>query len=124
MTANPDWPDHCADRAAGHVLAASGVDVWAILDAPPPRSWRDAAALYRRHGVRSLSELVSRALGPSLSPLLARRGDIVRRGWALGICAGEVATFFGGNAVSMAEVEEAWRIDDADVIQCKLERAP
>ncbi|TZG23962.1 DUF6950 family protein [Sphingomonas montanisoli] len=106
----PEWHRHCADRAADHVLDASGIDVWKILGAPPPRSWREAADLYRRHGVRSLGELVSRALGAPVSPLLARRGDVVRRGWALGICEGELATFFGGEVSPISEIDEAWQL--------------
>ncbi|WP_420141767.1 DUF6950 family protein [Sphingomonas sp.] len=109
MPFDPEWSLHCADRAAAHVLTTAGLDVWAVLGASAPRSWGETAALYRRHGVRSLGALVSKALGPSVSPLLAMRGDIVRRGWALGICRGELAEFVN-ETVGMDQVEEAWRL--------------
>lgn len=65
--------------------------------------------MMRRLGVRNLSGVVSAVHGQPMDPRLAQRGDLVRSGWALGICRGEVAEFFNA-ARPMAEVDEAWRI--------------
>lgn len=65
----------------------------------------------RRLDVRSLSGVVTAVHGPGLAtPRLARRGDMVRRGWALGICCGEMAEFYGAHMAPMSDVEEGWRL--------------
>jgi hypothetical protein len=71
-----------------HVKKAEGRDIWAELGFCP-RSWREAADLYRRMGVRTLAEFVTAVLGPSVDPKQARRGDICMVDGALGICRGE-----------------------------------
>lgn len=38
------------------------------------------------------------------------RGDIVQRGWAIGICRGDQAEFFGGDFTLMKDVDLAWAI--------------
>lgn len=105
---DPDWADHCGDLWRREVLSVAGRDVCDIVGASPrrPREW---VAMMRRLGVRNLSGVVSAVHGPSISPRLAVRGDVVRCGWALGICRGEVAEFYNA-ALPMARVEEAWRI--------------
>ena len=71
------------------VTAATGRDVWAELGGCP-RSWAEAAALYRRLGVRSLVDAVSSVLGPALDPKQAMRGDVMMVDGSLGICRGEL----------------------------------
>ncbi|ARR55327.1 hypothetical protein HY78_18710 [Rhizorhabdus wittichii DC-6] len=108
---DPDWPHHCGDIWRAHVLAATGRDVSDIIG-PMPRRPREFAAMMRRVGVRDLSGVVSAVHGESLrNPRFARRGDIVRRGWALGICRGERAEFYGGVMLPMRDVDEAWRVN-------------
>lgn len=65
----------------------------------------------RRLGVRSMSGVVSTVHGAAIPARQARRGDVVRRGWALGVCRGDVAVFFGGETASMRDVDEAWAIE-------------
>lgn len=73
-----------------------------------PRSWREAAALYRRLGVRTLAGAVTKVLGAPIDRKLANRGDIVMVRGGLGVCAGELAVCMGAT-VLMKEVELAWR---------------
>jgi hypothetical protein len=103
---DPDWSEHCGDRWRAEVLAAGGSDICDVVG-PSPRRPRDWVAMMRRLGVRDLSGVVSAVHGRPIDPRLARRGDLVRSGWALGICRGEVAEFFNA-ARPMAEVDEAW----------------
>lgn len=106
----PDWQTcHCAELAAEAVSAAEGRDIWTELGGCP-RSWREAASLYRRLGIRSLGEGVSKVLGDPLpTPLLAARGDVVMVDGSLGVCRGEVAECVGAT-VPMRRVEKAWRV--------------
>lgn len=106
---DPAWTDHCGDRWRAHVQATTGNDICAIVG-PSPRRAGDWAAMMRRLGVRSMAGVISAVHGPSVPPRMARRGDIVRRGWAIGICRGEYAEFFGGDMVAMRDVEQAWHI--------------
>ena len=106
----PGWAHHCGDLWRGHVLAANGRDICDIIG-PMPRRPAEWAGMMRRLGVRSMSGVVSTVHGPPSSPLMARRGDIVRCGWALGICRGEDAEFYGGVMMPLAAVVEAWRIE-------------
>ncbi|WP_404714363.1 DUF6950 family protein [Sphingomonas sp. MMS24-J13] len=104
----------------GRHAAAAGVDVAASLG-PSPRGWRDAAEAMRRLGVRSLSEAVRIVHGAPLGSIrMARRGDLVRKGWALGICRGELAEFYGGVMAPMQQVDEAWAIERPriDLVAC------
>ncbi|MDB5733216.1 MAG: hypothetical protein JWQ03_3111 [Variovorax sp.] len=91
------------------MLATTGRDVCAVIGLMP-RCPRDLAAMMRRLGVRDLSGVVSAVHGPAINRRLARRGDIVRRGWALGTCRGELAVFYGGRALEMCEIDEAWAL--------------
>lgn len=102
-----DWSGHCAEPVAEEVRARSGRDVWAELGGCP-RSWREAAALYRRLGVTTLADAVTKALGAPLSSTRkARRGDAVMVRGALGVCAGDVAVCSGAT-VPMREADKAW----------------
>jgi len=113
----PDWrTKHCAEPAIAAAAAARGLnaeDLWATLGGCP-RSWREAAALYRRLGVRSLAEAVSAVLGPPFaSPRLARRGDVVMAQGALGLCRGGLAEFLGREGATMLPMraaEIAWPV--------------
>ena len=105
---DPDWSWHCGDEWRQHVLAVTGRDVCDVVG-PSPRRPRDWAAMMRRLGVRDLGGVVSAVHGPSIATLTAQRGDVVRRGWALGICQGDLAVFYGGVTVPMKDVDEAWQ---------------
>jgi hypothetical protein len=107
VTDAPDWQDHCGDRWRAHVLEASGLDICAIVG-PSPRRPREWCAMMRRLGVRSMSGVISAVHGAPIGRRLARRGDVVRKGWAIGICRGELAEFFGGDTAPMATIDEAW----------------
>lgn len=106
----PDWARHCADVAVERVKEATGRDIWAELGGCP-RSWREASALYRRFGVRSLQELVAKAvLGPPVAVGLARRGDICAWRGSLGICRGDLVEF-ADVTIALRLAERAWRVD-------------
>ncbi|MGJ0236990.1 DUF6950 family protein [Novosphingobium fluoreni] len=103
----PAWSHHCGDIWRAAVLAAGGGDICDVVG-PSPRSAAEWAAMMRRLGVRSLAGVISAVHGPPLRlPRLAKRGDIVRRGWAIGVCRGEVAEFYDAT-LSMREVDDAW----------------
>ena len=104
---DPDWNRHCGDLWRDHVLASTGFDVSDVVG-PMPRRPREFAAMMRRLGVRDLGGVVSAAMGSSSGRRLAMRGDIVRRGWALGICRGPVAEFFGGAVLPMIHIDQVW----------------
>lgn len=104
---DPTWHRHCGDLAAEAVAKASGRDIWAEVGGAP-RSWRQAAALYRRLGARTLEEVVTALLGPALSPRRATRGDVVMVDGSLGVCRGEVAECMGAT-VPMRRASKAWR---------------
>lgn len=61
-------------------------------------------------GVRDLGGVVTAAMGPAILRRQAMRGDIVRQGWALGICRGPLAEFFGGETSPMTHVDEVWSL--------------
>lgn len=104
----PGWTDHCGDLWHAHVLAETGRDICAIVG-PSPRRSADWAAMMRRLGVRDMSGVISAVHGAPIGRRQARRGDIVRRGWAIGVCRGETAVFYGGAALAMAHIDEGWR---------------
>jgi len=86
---DPDWDRHCSELAVEAIRERTGRDVWAELGGCP-RSWAEAAALYKREGVRNLDELVTKVLGPPLESVNhAFRGDICMVDGALGVCRGE-----------------------------------
>lgn len=66
--------------------------------------------MMRRLGVRDMAGVISAVHGAPIPYRCAMRGDIVRRGWAIGICRGEKAEFIGREMVPMAEVDSAWRL--------------
>lgn len=106
---DPDWGRHCGDLWREHVLAVSGFDVCDVIGALPRRP-REFAAMMRRVGARDLGGVVTAAMGAAIPRRQAMRGDIVRRGWALGICRGGRAEFYGGDMVSMIHVDQAWSV--------------
>ncbi len=108
MTA-PAWSHHCGDMWRAHVLATTGRDVCDIVG-PSPRAPRDWAGLMRRLGVRSIAGVISAVHGEPILYRQAARGDIVLRGWAIGICRGDRAEFYGGEMVEMRGVDAAWRV--------------
>lgn len=100
----PDWDCHCAEPA---VEAVKGRDVWAELGGCP-RSWKEAAALYRRMGVRNLAEAVTKVLGEPIDPRQAMRGDVVMVDGALGICRGEWVECLD-RMQPMSRAQKVWR---------------
>lgn len=107
MRSDADWRTyHCGELAVDAVKEASGRDVWAEVGGCP-RSWRDAAALYRSLGARTLAEVVTAILGEPINHRQARRGDVVMVRGSLGVCRGEVAECIGAT-VPMREAEMAW----------------
>lgn len=107
--ADPDWSRHCGDLWREHVQRTAGLDICDLLGASP-RSAADWAALIRRVGGRSMSDVISFVHGDPIPVRLARRDDIVRRGWAIGICRGDLAEFFGGDMIPMNAVDQAWAV--------------
>ena len=105
----PAWSEHCGDRWRAHVLAETGSDICKVVG-PSPRGVREWTAMMRRLGVRDMSGVITAVHGPPIPRRQAARGDIVRRGWAIGICRGDKAEFFGGDCVAMRDVEEAWSL--------------
>jgi hypothetical protein len=101
------WDEHCGDRWRAHVLAGTGQDICDIVG-PSPRRPRDWAAMMRRLGVRDMGGVISAVHGSPISFRQAMRGDIVQRGWAIGICRGDQAEFFGGDFAAMRDVDAAW----------------
>lgn len=103
----PDWRTrHCAELAVAAADAASGRDIWRELGGCP-RSWKEAAELYRRLGCRSLRDVVTKVLGQPIPVRRAMRGDVVMVRGSLGICRGEVAECMGAT-VPICEAELAW----------------
>ncbi len=64
----------------------------------------------RQLGVRNMSGVVTAVHGAPIPRRQARHGDIVRRGWALGICCGTHAEFYGDECVPMSAVDEVWKL--------------
>lgn len=71
-------------------------------------SWKEAAALYRSHGVRELSGLLDLYF-ERISPRFARRGDLVMAQGHLCICRGEVIEAVNG-CFSIGIADKAWRL--------------
>jgi len=107
----PAWSQHCGDLWRAAVLKAAGRDICEIVG-PSPRSAGEWAALMRRVGARSMAEVITAVHGEPIPVRMAGRGDIVRRGWAIGVCRGEQAEFFGGTMIPMRDVEQAWMVHD------------
>lgn len=110
---DPDWrTQHCADLAAEWLKRATGRDVWGELGGPP-RSPKEAAAIYRRLRVRTLKNAVSKVLGKPVDPKRAMRGDIalVESGEirALGIVRGDLVECFD-RMQPIERVTCCWRV--------------
>jgi hypothetical protein len=105
----PGWREHCGDRWRDHVMAVAGFDICDVVG-PSPRRPRDWAAMMRRLGVRDMAGVISAVHGKPISYRSAMRGDIVQRGWAIGVCRGDQAEFFGGSMVRMVDVTGAWSL--------------
>lgn len=112
-----EWGQHdCAHFAAGAVKAITGVDLmegWRgqYTDA------RSAAEGLRARGLRTLKGAVCHYLGRPMHPVFARRGDVVMRHKALGVCHGRGAWFVGAVVnheglvhVALNECQAGWRI--------------
>lgn len=117
---DPAWSVHCGDRWREHVLTETGVDICDVVG-PSPRRPRDWAAMMRRLGARDMAGVISAVHGSPVPYREAMRGDIVQRGWAIGICRGDKAEFFGGDMVPMREVESVWRLRPAEVASLRAE---
>lgn len=109
----PAWTNHCGDRWRQHVLAETGRDICDTVG-PSPRSPKDWARMMRQLGVRGMAGVIGYVHGEPIPYRMAMRGDIVRRGWAIGICRGDRAEFFGGEFTAMREVDEVWRLTGCD----------
>ena len=72
-------------------------------------SWKEAAALYRSHGVRELSGLLDLYF-ERISPRFARRGDLVMSKGHLCICRGEVIEAVNG-CFPIGIADKAWRLE-------------
>ncbi|WP_375292044.1 DUF6950 family protein [Sphingomonas melonis] len=107
--ADPDWSHHCGDLWRAHVLAATGRDICDIVG-PTPRRARDWVAMMRRLGARDMAGVIAAVHGPAIDTRLARRGDIVQIGWAIGVCRGELEEFYGGVMVPAKRTERAWQL--------------
>jgi hypothetical protein len=107
--ADPDWRTrHCAEPAAEQVLKATGEDPWAALGGCP-RSWREAADLYRRLGVTNLKDAVTAVLGAPIACKHARRNDVAMVDGALGIVRGELVECID-RMQPIGRADCAWRI--------------
>lgn len=92
-----------------HVLLTTGFDICDIVG-PSPRRPRDWVATMRRCGVRNMAGVISAVHGSPILIRQARRGDLVQRGWAIGICRGDQAEFYGGAVAPMSSVDAVWRL--------------
>lgn len=108
---DPDWSNHCGDRWRAHVAEAVDFDICDVIG-PMPRRAAEWVAMMRRLAVHDMAGVINAVHGPAINPRFAARGDIVQRGWAIGICRGENAEFFGGTMLPMREVNRAWRLGD------------
>lgn len=102
------WDNHCTEPAAERLRQATGRDLWAELGGCP-RSWRDAAAFYRRLGVTNLRDAVTAILGPPIDRKLARRGDVAMVDGALGIVRGELVECVD-RMQPIGRAQFAWRL--------------
>jgi hypothetical protein len=94
-------------------MALTGQDICEVVG-PSPRRARDWSAMMRRLGVRDMAGVISAVHGVAVPRRQARRGDIVRRGWAIGICRGDVAEFIGGEVLPMKLVDQAWHVAEPE----------
>ncbi len=66
--------------------------------------------MMRRLGARDMAGVIAAVHGPAIDTRLARRGDIVQIGWAIGVCRGELEEFYGGVMVPAKRTERAWQL--------------
>lgn len=107
------WGSHdCATWAARvrQALTGEAAPGWAGTY----RTAAGAARAIRRAGAKDLCDAVSREIGQALASVaLARRGDIVSDGKALGVCLGRDAAFLGPDGLvflPMTACAMAWEI--------------
>jgi len=111
------WGVHdCCLFAADVALLIKGYD-YAASFRGTYNSQESAAARITEAGAANLRALATLLIGAEITPLVARRGDVVYRSTsplgALGICVGAQAVFAGPagtTIVDMDSVEAAWRI--------------
>lgn len=108
----------CCLWAAAAVRAQTGVDVARGLRGY--RSARGAARTLISAGFDGIEDAAAALLGPRIAPLLARRGDIVSDGEALGVMWAGCALFVGEGPgvaglvrVPLRQLKAAWRVGDA-----------
>ena len=107
------WGSHdCATWAARVRQSLTGAALPGFVGTY--RTARGAARAIRASGAADLCDAVTREIGTQLaSPALARRGDIVSDGAALGVCLGATAAFLGPGGLvfrSMAGCAMAWEV--------------
>ncbi len=66
--------------------------------------------MMRRVGARDMAGVLSTVHGAPIPYRQAMRGDLVKLGWAIGICRGDIAEFFGGVTMQMNRVDAAWSL--------------
>jgi hypothetical protein len=57
-----------------------------------------------------MHDVVCAVHGAAVPIRSARRGDLVRSGWAMGICRGEACEFYGGVMAPLADADAAWPV--------------
>lgn len=109
-----EWGRHdCALWAADCVMAMTGND--------PAACWRGryrtalgAARILRRSGCDDIAAMAARVLdAPLPSPVMARRGDILSDGEAMGVCIGAAAAFLSPDGLvfkPLAACAVGWRV--------------
>jgi hypothetical protein len=117
-TSEVDWRTrHCGELAFDAIAAARDCDaaeLWAQVGGCP-RDWRQAAAVYRRLGVRTLAGFMTACLGEPIPTRRAMRGDVVMVRGSLGVCRGDLAECLGAT-VPMREAELAWSVRGKGVL--------
>lgn len=91
---DPDWGEYCGDRWRAHVLATTGADISEVSGSSSRRP-RDWVAMMRRVTVQDMNSVMSAVHGDAIPYRQARRGDMSDVGWAIGICHGDRAEFYG-----------------------------
>jgi hypothetical protein len=104
------WGDFdCCQFAGRWVELASGKD---ILSGYEYSTKKEAMAILSENG--GLASLISKHLGEPIPPVQAKRGDVVLRDNAAGICAGRLSYFAseeGGLSQHLTlECDKAWRV--------------
>lgn len=108
------WGTHdCATWAADVVQALTGRDLGSAWRGSY-NTVRGAMAAVKKRGADDLCDALTLELGAPLPGIwLARRGDIVSDGDALGVCVGSHAAFLGSNGLvfqRMTHCNVAWGV--------------